>query len=205
MNKKVIVIDNFYDNPDLVRRAALTSDFNSYAKYNYPGYQSYKAFNPSAISSIFEEVIGKPIDYDKESLTFGNFRLITEQTGNLSKIHADVMIDWAGLVFLTPDAPLDKGVGFFKHKASGLECPPTDLEARKMGYEDSDDFEERVIKPDMDNLEKWELISYVSPLYNRLVLFKGAEIYHAPMGGFGDEPENSRLTHNFFFKEKVLV
>jgi hypothetical protein len=70
-----------------------------------------------------------------------------------------------------------------------------------MGYEDADEFELQVIRRDMADLSAWELVSFVSPIYNRLVLFRGSELYHAPLRGFGDEPANSRLTHNFFFNE----
>nr|WGE05358.1 hypothetical protein P5640_02440 [Bacillus subtilis] len=60
-----------------------------------------------------------------------------------------------------------------------------------------------MIYRDQADLTRWELVTSVSPVFNRLVLFKGREFYHAPIGGFGDTPENCRITHNFFFLESA--
>ncbi|EEM92343.1 hypothetical protein bthur0013_63200 [Bacillus thuringiensis IBL 200] len=152
------------------------------------------------MKSSFEKLIGKEIDADPDRFTYGGFRLITEETGLMPKIHAD-SIDWAVMIFLTPNAPLDKGVGFYRHIKTGLEGPPTDQKARELGFEDAAEFERAVIHRDQANLDCWELVSSISPVYNRLVMFRGRELYHAPIGGFGNSPENCRITHNFFFLE----
>jgi len=62
-----------------------------------------------------------------------------------------------------------------------------------------------VARRDMADLDKWELVRQVGPVYNRLVLFRGCEMYHAPLGGIGDSPRTARLTHNFFFNEARAV
>ncbi|MEJ8545586.1 DUF6445 family protein [Brevibacillus borstelensis] len=200
METKVIIVEDFYTKPDVIRKLALQDQYASVAKFNYPGYQSHKIFSSEGLKIKIEQIIGRKIDVDTDRFTFGGFRLITEETGSLPKVHADA-IDWAGMIFLTPNAPMDKGVGFFRHKATGLEGPPTDREARELGFEDACEFERQIIHNDQADLSKWELVSFVSPVYNRLVLFRGRELYHAPLGGFGDNLENCRLTHNFFFLE----
>ncbi|MGD6874280.1 DUF6445 family protein [Sutcliffiella horikoshii] len=201
MSKKLIIVDNFYSDPDKIRELALEEEYASVARLNYPGYQSHKIFKSNALKLSFEKLIGKEIDVDSDRFTFGGFRLITEETGQMPKIHAD-SIDWAVMIFLTPNAPLEKGVGFYRHKETGLEGPPSDQIARELGFEDASEFERTIIHRDQANLECWELVSTVSPVYNRLVMFRGRELYHAPIGGFGDSPENCRITHNFFFLEK---
>lgn len=203
MQNKIIVIENFYKNPQLIRNLAIKSDYSSVAKLNYPGYQSDKEFDANGIIEAFEKIVGNKIENPKGRFTFGGFRLITENTGKILKVHADTIIDWAGLVFLTPNAPLDSGLGIYKHKETGLTGPPTDEEARQLGYEDASEFERCVIRRDMDNLSKWELISFIGNQFNRLVLIKGCELYHAPMKGFGENTENCRITQNFFFKESL--
>ncbi|MGX4670418.1 DUF6445 family protein [Cerasibacillus sp. JNUCC 74] len=200
-NKKIIVIENFYKNPELIRNLAVKSDYSSVAKLNYPGFQSDKEFDANGIIEVFEQIIGNKIEDPKGRFTFGGFRLITEQTGKVLKVHADTIIDWAGLIFLTPKAPLNSGLGIYRHRESGLTGPPTDMKARELGYEDTSEFERCVIRKDMDDPSKWELISFIGNQFNRLVLIKGCELYHAPMKGFGQTPENCRITQNFFFKE----
>jgi hypothetical protein len=107
------------------------------------------------------------------------------------------------MVYLSPAAPMDAGTGFFRHRATGRTSPPTDREARELGYADADDFELKVVRRDMADLSCWEMVSHVSPVYNRLVLFRGSELYHAPLRGFGEDPASGRLTHCFFFDEAV--
>ncbi|MBU5220671.1 hypothetical protein KQI67_29375 [Bacillus albus] len=203
MHNKIIVIENFYKNPELIRNFALKSNYSSVAKLNYPGYQSDKEFDANGIIEGFERIVGNKIEDPKGRFTFGGFRLITKNTGKVLKVHADTIIDWAGLVFLTPNAPLDSGLGIYKHRETGLIGPPTDEEARQLGHEDASEFEMNVIRRDMDDLSKWELISFIGNKFNRLVLIKGCELYHAPMKGFGENPKNCRITQNFFFKELV--
>lgn len=206
VNKKIIIVDNFYSDPDAVRALAINSVYVSGAKYNYPGYQSSKRFVTNEIKEKFEELIGKQIDTESlERFTFGAFRIITKETGSMPKVHADTVIDWAGLIFLTPNAPMECGVGFYKHKETGLEGPPTDEYARELGFEDANEFEEKIVRRDMADLSKWDLHSFVGPVYNRLVLFRGGDLYHAPMSGLGESTDDSRITQNFFFNEKISI
>lgn len=68
-----------------------------------------------------------------------------------------------------------------------------------MGFADASEFDDKVIRNDKADLSKWERIAYIGPVYNRLILFRGGEFYHAPMGGCGVSAETARLTHIFFF------
>lgn len=205
MRSKVHVVDDFYADPDSVRAAALDSQFRSASRYNYPGWQSDRALTTDALRTAFETIIGAQVLVEPERLTWGGFRLITAETGQVTKVHADTAVDWAGMVYLTPDAPPSAGTAFFRHKETGLVQPPDDRTARGMGYADADAFEEQVARRDMADLALWDVVDWVAPVYNRLILFRGCEFYHAPLGGVGDSPQNARLTHNFFFNEVVQV
>jgi hypothetical protein len=172
---RTIVVDNFYAHPAAVRERALRSQYADISPTDYPGFASRMTI-------------------DSQSLRF-----ITEKSARGSKVHADTAVDWAGMVYLTPDAPMSAGTGFFKHTTSGFDTPPTDRQARSLGYCDAAHFDDAVIRQDKADFSKWELIGQVEPVYNRLVLFRGGEQYHAPLGGCGDSPETARLTHIFFF------
>ncbi|MFG2235574.1 DUF6445 family protein [Streptomyces sp. NPDC048723] len=198
---RIIVVDQFYADPDKTRDFALSHKYRSAAAFNYPGWQSEKMVQSPALVEAFSELIGAAAVVDFDSFTFGGFRLATEETGRLANVHADQAADWAGMVYLTPNVPDNAGTGFFRHRATGLERPPTDAEARAAGYGDAFSFEERAIIPDYADVAAWELVEWVAPVYNRLILFRGSELYHASLGGCGNSPETARLTHNFFFNE----
>ncbi|MGW2588307.1 DUF6445 family protein [Streptomyces virginiae] len=198
---RIIVLDDFYAEPEKTREFALSHDYRSAAAYNYPGWQSAKMLHSPALMDLFGELTNSRVDVDFNSFTFGGFRLATEATGRLANVHADQAADWAGLVYLTPDAPDSAGTGFFRHRATGLERPPTDAEARADGYGDAFAYEQAAIIPDYPDPTAWELMEWVAPTYNRLILFQGCELYHASLGGCGSTPADARLTHNFFFNQ----
>lgn len=205
MPSKLIVVDDFYPKPDVVRRAALKSEYANIASTDYPGWQSRVSVQADAIKRAFGELVGADVYVDRSRFTWGGFRFITEESGRSPKVHADTSIDWAAMVYLTPGVDMGAGTAMFRHRETGLEAPPTDREARALGYVDAAEFEDNVIRPDMGDLTKWEVTGHIGPVYNRLVLFRGCEFYHAPLGGSGHDRETARLTHNFFFNEIPLV
>ncbi|GDY33851.1 DUF6445 family protein [Gandjariella thermophila] len=203
MSGSLYVVDNFYKDPDKVRAFALSSSFLSAGRYNYPGWQSARALSGDALAAAFGRIIHEHVQPDPDRYTWGGFRVITEETGAMTKVHADTAVRWAAMVYLTPGIADDAGTGFFRHRETGLFGPPTDAQAREMGYADANEFEERVARRDMADLDRWELVSHVAPEYNRLVIFRGSRQYHAPLSGAGSRAGDARLTQNFFFNTRV--
>jgi len=201
VKSKLIVVDDFYAHPDKVRAQALSSAYANIEETDYPGFASKMRLDAAMLRQRFGELIGAELNVDNARFTWGNFRFITEDTGSRSKVHADVAVDWAGMIYLTPDAPMRAGTGLFRHKETGLEAPPTNRQARALGFGNAQEFDDRVIRRDKADLSKWERTTEIEPRYNRLVLFRGSEFYHAPMGGVGHDPQTARLTHIFFFNE----
>lgn len=202
MRSKVIIVDDFYTKPDAVRARALKSEYANIEATDYPGYASRLRLETSALEKSISDLIGADLNIDSARFTWGGFRFITAESGAAPKVHADVAVDWAGMIYLTPGVPMSAGTAFFRHKKTGFTGPPTDREARALGYSDASEFDDKVIRPDKADLSKWEQVARIGPVYNRLILFRGGDFYHAPMGGYGDGPENARLTHIFFFNEK---
>jgi hypothetical protein len=87
---------------------------------------------------------------------------------------------WAGVCYLTPDAPLSGGTGIYRHKATGEYRRTT--EDQHEGYD----------------YTKWELVDRVGNKYNRLVIYRG-DLFHASLDYFGDNLQNGRLFQTFFF------
>jgi hypothetical protein len=184
-----ITIDNFYNNPDEVRDYVLTQDFNITG--NFPGKRTEPILNESTTEYISKLISyeGK-VDWANNKEYNGSFQYTTKN--DTSWIHADEYNHWAGVLYLTPNAPLNSGTGIFKHKETGLYKIPRmidgsiDRELTNKIYNDAGD------------ISKWELVNYIGNVYNRLVIYQG-DLFHTSLKYFGNNLEDGRLFQTFFF------
>ena len=185
MKGSIIVVDDFYYVPDKVRSYALSLPFD--VKGNYPGVRTKNEINQetkTAIQSLLWPVAGEVTNWlDEDGVGYtGSFQVCksNEQTW----IHQDDFNNWAGVLYLSPDAPLNTGTSFYRHKNSDA----TDSS-----------FVGDSLNPDGSDYSKWEEIDRVSNRYNRLVLFR-ANQFHASTSHFGNDLNNGRLTQVFFIQ-----
>lgn len=190
----LIVVDNFYNNAMNTRNYILTQEFS--VKGNFPGKRTISYANShlrEIIQKYIEPLGGKITDFpcpkpdnsNAGEIYNGSFQYTTSR--DRSWVHTDKWNNWAGVLFLTPDAPLSSGTAFYRFK-DGAMC-----------QEDGDYLKNQ---DDVDkwsqDLTKWELVDTVGNVFNRLVLFN-AHRYHMSMDYFGDTKENGRLFQVFFF------
>jgi hypothetical protein len=186
MKTNIIVVDNFYNNADNVRNYILTQEFS--VKGNYPGFRT-KSYATDDLKEYFEKFINNNISwFDTSPETYnGCFQYTTKDMD--SWIHRDVT-DWAGIIYLTPNAPVKSGTAFFKHIETGLE-----------EIDDTDITNKQKMDKDSNDMSKWEIVDNVANKYNRLVLFRGTRS-HRSMEYFGNNLEDGRLFQLFFFNEE---
>mgnify|MGYP001003434729 FL=1 len=113
MKTNMIVIDEFYNNPNDVREFALSQEFD--VTGNWPGTRTKTFINESTketIQKILQDVSGNVTDWQANDGYTGSFQLTTSM--DRSWIHADSYNTWAGVLYLTPDAPLSGGTGIFR-------------------------------------------------------------------------------------------
>ena len=179
MKTNMIVIDEFYNNPNDVREFALAQEFD--VTGNWPGTRTKTFINESTketIQKILQDVSGNVTNWQANDGYTGSFQLTTSM--DRSWIHADSYNTWAGVLYLTPDAPLSGGTGIFRYKKTGSMMEDgTDLSG---------------VTQDMT---KWELVDRVGNVYNRLVLYRGNN-YHMSLDYFGKDKEDGRLFQLFF-------
>ena len=178
MRTELIVVDQFYNDPDDVRRFALQQPFTETG--NYPGARTVSFINES-VRSTLQDVLrsggGNILD-----IYGGNFQITT--AADRTWIHHDGPCGkWAGVLYLTPDAPYTAGTGLYRLKATG---------------EHFTDNREKHNYPSQD-YTKWDLFDRIGNKYNRLILYR-SDLFHASLDYFGDNLENGRLFQVFFIE-----
>jgi hypothetical protein len=174
MDINTIIVDNFLDNPDKVRESAMNIDF--YITGSYPGKRSDRADHD--YENYVQQKVEKILNCSRIDWKLASFQFQLCLEGDTTWIHFD-QTQWAGILYLTPDAPIAAGTGIFRHKESKIYQGPSEHHSTKD--------------------EEWELITMIGNVYNRLVLYKGSLYHRSLVPGFGDSKDNGRLTQVFFF------
>lgn len=203
--RSLIVIDNFYKNPTAVRELALKANYIDVRGNNYPGYQSEKAFVSEALKEKILSLLKEDVEISPEDLTFGKFRVMLADSGSRLKVHIDGHTAWTGLIYLNTDEQAQGGTAFYKHRQTGIYKVLSDKQAQERGFKSWEDLERNIIERDSLEPEAWLQEAFVAMKFNRLVLFRGDQLFHAHTCSFGDNIENGRLTQNFFLKSKSLT
>tara|TARA_R110000782_G_scaffold247187_4_gene333946 strand:+ start:572 stop:1153 length:582 start_codon:yes stop_codon:yes gene_type:complete len=184
-----VCVDNFYNDVDAVREMALSMEFG--VTGNYPGNRTVPVYNEDVknlINKIIRPYAGE-ITYWQSEYT-GAFQYTTQR--DRSWIHADQTTRWAGVLYLTPDAPLTGGTGLFRHKETGLEGAVRNADG---SYNETVMNE---IYKDSQDMTKWEMTDFVGNKYNRLILYR-ADNFHTSLDYFGRDINDGRLFQTFFF------
>lgn len=177
MKTNVIITDNFYSNPDGVRSWILQQEFKH---YKYPGLRTRSFITEDTkvtIQNLLMNAGGIVTNWNQEDGLTGSFELAT--SADRSWIHTDHYNTWAGVLYLTPDAPLSSGTGIFQYKKTGATV------ASQLEHYESQD------------MTKWELCDIIANRYNRLVLYR-SEMFHTSLDYFGHDLQTGRLFQLFF-------
>lgn len=184
MKINTIIVDDFYSNPDAVREFALNQEFS--VKGSYPGNRT-KSFLTEDVKDTIANIVrfagGNVTDWfvypDGDTYT-GAFQMCTSL--DRTWIHSDYYNMWAGVCYLTPDAPVSGGTALYRHKLSG----------------EREFIENSVYEKDAYDYTQWEMVDRIGNIYNRLILYPG-KLYHASIDYFGQNHNNGRLFQTFFF------
>jgi len=195
----IIVIDNFYKNPYETRNYILTQDFT--VRGNYPGQRTISYANQHLKDIIQEYILpfgGKIIEFpmpdesnmNNNNIYNGAFQYTTSR--DRSWVHIDGFNNWAGVLYMTPNAPLSSGTAFYNFH-DGTTC---EKDQKIMNNKTETDISSQ-------DLTKWQLVDRVGNVFNRLILFDSKR-FHMSMDYFGDSKENGRLFQVFFFSTERI-
>lgn len=175
MYVSTIIVEDFLDKPDIVRNSALSIDISRQGKY--PGFRSDRADDDY-------------VQYTKDKIETAMHKSITNFTQDSHQfqlcyenaetwIHADDS-QWAAVLYLTPDAPVEAGTSIYRYVPTNEILPPKET-------------------VDIFDPEKWQIITMIGNVYNRLVIYKGDLFHRSFLPGFGATKNTARLTQVFFF------
>jgi len=111
---KLIVVDDFLPFPDVVREQAILLDYC--IEGDFPGRRSFAADGEYQIfiQHRIEPILNKLI----EEWTMDSFCFQLCYEGAETWVHKDET-EWAGVLYLTPDAPTESGTGFYEEVNPG--------------------------------------------------------------------------------------
>ena len=193
----LLVIDNFYIDAKETREYILKEEFK--VRGNYPGQRTTSKANihlKEMIQGYIQHFAGKIIDWPMPSTNNNNgqnnndtyngaFQYTTSR--DRTWIHNDGWNNWAGVLYLTPNAPVSSGTGIFRFKDGTRSADEAEVRGNK-----------KLLDENSQDYTKWELVDRVGNVFNRLVLFNSKQ-YHASLDYFGTNKENGRLFQVFFF------
>ena len=121
MTPNIIVIDDFYDNPDEVRQCALTAGYpEAHDGYTYPGRNSTKNYYPQELHNRFEDILQQKLIH---AIPSGYFRLSLEKDSFKQDVHVDPSWQY-GAVYYTnpPEQCIDEaGTSFWIHNKTKMD------------------------------------------------------------------------------------
>lgn len=175
-----VVVDNFYNNPNKVRDFALRQNFEEHPKY-HKGKRTDMVYRFPGLKQRFETILDCKIKNWEEYGVNCCFQYCVG--GEQIVYHFDTQ-QYAGIIFLTPDAPPESGTTFYRSKFT---------KNMKVTDDYNTVFRTGVLDPTI-----FDVVDVVGNRYNRLVLFD-AQMIHAASAYFGNNLLNGRLFQLFFF------
>ena len=197
----VTIIENFYENPDAIRKFAMAQKYTfchevANIDYVYPGCRTKDLSNLD--KTLFDKICTKLVSvfHNAENdhmrwLITTSFQSVSAEY-NQGVIHTDHNTIFAGVLYLTPDAPLNSGTSLFKKNKS------FDEKKYQKALEDNDaKFKTGEIAMSTEYHSMFDEIVRVNNVYNTLIIYEGRH-FHAANDFFGKKLKDSRLAQVFF-------
>ena len=181
--KRLFVVDDYYSDPDAIRDYALNKYEYKQDSNWYKGYRSTESYHPPGIVESFESIIGQKIVSFPTGTINGCFQIMVASDQQVW--HFDEQ-KWAAMIYLSPNAPVQSGTRLHYAKNNTSIRHKDDLGV------------DEYFNGNFYDSTKWDIADSAGNFYNRLVIMD-ARCVHSAGSYFGDNFQNGRLTHLFFF------
>jgi hypothetical protein len=194
------IVDNFYEDPNRIRKYALEQNFYKRVG-SYPGIRcdrlsdlnkQFFEFFVNKIAALYFDMNTIKLEYD----VITNFQIIDGKY-NMGWIHQDDIdyFDVAGVVYLSPNAPISAGTSIYKPIADSVN--QINLPMDPFSIENLNVYEYE--KQQKIHNSQFEKTLDIGNVYNRLAVYPVTE-WHTQSGFFGTNNQDARLTQVFFTK-----
>lgn len=199
-----IIIEEFYEFPDLVRDWALDQEFFKGQRGSWPGLRCrlLDESNPQLFDLLIRKLLLTIKDYGYTEIydMQTGFQIIDETWGTGWVHDDDPKLHLAGVIYLSPDAPIESGTTIYNDQS--------DFDGErysKLFMEDvfSETPEERTKfeKYRAEQRSNFVANTLIGNIYNRCLIFDTRN-WHSADNFFGTTKESTRLTQVFFCKIK---
>lgn len=198
MPTSLIIVDDFLDDPYVLRNAALRLNYPE-AKGPYPGRNSVERIDLEGLNNEVSRLVGEPLVPMIHNQAHGKCRMAFASDVGTARVHTDGS-HWSGILYLSKPEDCRGGTEFFRHIPTNTErAPYSDKEsAEKFGAPSARQWVADLLERDTADESKWELTLRIPMRFNRLVLLR-PWLWHTAGESFGDSPENGRLVYLMFF------
>ena|SRR5450830_1082623 len=195
------IVENFYHNPDAIRKFALAQkyqfcDETPNSKYVFPGCRSQELL--SIDITLYRNICKKFFSiFHNSKHDFMNwyiatsFQVVTKEFGR-GVIHRDHDCLLAAVVYLSPEAPLDSGTSLFKPNRHFDE-----EKYQRALYDNDNRFKSGEKRMDLTYHHMFDEVVRVNNVYNSMIIYEG-DYFHAANDFFGQSLESGRLAQVFF-------
>jgi hypothetical protein len=196
--RSFVVVDDFYPDPQAVRRAALRLDYTEgEGPRTFPGRTSSGRIEPPQFDAVASQLVGERIEgLQRPGAYHCHFRItLADETG---RYHAHVDpsgLAWVGVIYLSLPEHCQGGTVFFRHRALGLDRTPHEQSAlTSLGVGSLAELLQR----DGPDADAWEETMRLAMRFNRAIFYR-PWLWHSAGPGFGEVPENARLVQLLSF------
>ncbi len=195
MQTSLIVADDFFEEPEAIRRLALSGTFVDSTDAAYTGsWNSPADFRIKPILHKLALALGADVVYDPK-LPF-SFRSLTQKQYDQKHtlVHHDRSI-WVAFVSLMPPSLPQVSTAFYRHCQTGLHGLHDAHKVHELLAAGKYDLGRlgAVLAADSACLSRWDEVGRVGHTWNRLIIMRGRQ-FHAAGRGFGTSPKNAKLT-----------
>lgn len=198
MYQSIIVVDDFLENAQVLRDAALKLDYPKIEERGFPGANSARRLLVEGVDEQVSRILGEPVKPIEPMQSHGRCRLTLEGDVGMADIHVDQSY-WSGILYLNRPEDCQGGTDFFRHIPTNSDrVAMNDDELKQMGYSSHQEMHREIISKQGKDRSKWEHIMRVPMRFNRLVLLR-PWLWHSAGPGFGQKVDNGRLVYLMFF------
>ena len=197
LRRFLLVRDDFYSDPEDVRRIAQSMKFEETG--DITGFMTSEVYHPAGVRQRLERVLGVKITRWDEDPDQGNGIFYQAFSRGSQKetpgVHSDEPYeDITVLIYLTPGLPLDCGTSLWQHRTTGLVNAPTQRDARRLKTTLTK-LRDR-LETDSENRQKWIEIDRAGYRFNRMVAYASGML-HSASRHYGSNLRDGRVYQTY--------